>query len=376
MPDFIGGLELSRRFYHEAIRPILDAEFPDLRHSAALIGSGSEVLGYDTERSTDHGWGPRILLFLTADDVEHYRAPIFDTLARQLSRRFLGYSTYFDESPAEPGTAVLADVEPGPINHGVTVTTVEAFWRDHVGLDADAAPTVADSLTLPEQKLLELTAGAVFHDGLGTLAPLRARYAYYPQDVWRYRLAAQWQRLGQLEPFVGRTGEVGDDLGSGLIAASQVRDVMRLCFLMERRYAPYPKWFGAAFARLLCAPTLTPLLTNALRATSWQERERHLSPAYEHVAEMHNALAITPPLDPTVRPFSAGRSRSSSPNASPRRSWPPSPTPPFEPSPAATARSTNSPTAPTSSPTPRSTRSCARSTSRNIAPRRDRAGVG
>lgn len=51
MPKFIPGLELKRLFYEEAIRPILDREFPQLRHSAARLGSGSEVLGYDTELS-------------------------------------------------------------------------------------------------------------------------------------------------------------------------------------------------------------------------------------------------------------------------------------------------------------------------------------
>ncbi len=35
---FIPGIELARRFYREAVRPVLDAEFPGLPHSAALIG--------------------------------------------------------------------------------------------------------------------------------------------------------------------------------------------------------------------------------------------------------------------------------------------------------------------------------------------------
>ncbi|MGH2559363.1 MAG: DUF4037 domain-containing protein [Thermomicrobiales bacterium] len=303
MPNFVPGLELSRSFYHEAIRPILDAEYPGLRHSAALFGYGSDVLGYDTERSTDHEWGPRAWLFLAADDLPAHHDRVRDTLAHRLPPRFLSYSTHFGESSQETGTATLAEPAAGPINHKVSVVSLEGFARDQFSLDAHAEPTAAVWLALPEQKLLELTAGAVFHDGLGTLAPLRARYTSYPEDVWRHRLAAQWQRLSQLEPFVGRTGEVTDDLGSALIAASQVRDLMRLCFLIERRYAPYPKWFGTAFARLSCAPTLTPMLTNVLRAGSWQERETHLTPVYQHVAVMHNALGITPPLDPTVRPF-------------------------------------------------------------------------
>ena len=62
--DFIPGLELSRLFYAEQVRPLLDASFSGLPHSAALIGWGSDVLGFDTARSTDHNWGPRVQLFL------------------------------------------------------------------------------------------------------------------------------------------------------------------------------------------------------------------------------------------------------------------------------------------------------------------------
>ena len=54
MTAFIPGLELSRLFYQEAVRPILDAVFPGLPHSAALLGRGSEVLGFDDAMSTDH----------------------------------------------------------------------------------------------------------------------------------------------------------------------------------------------------------------------------------------------------------------------------------------------------------------------------------
>ena len=54
------GLELSRRFYFEAVRPILDRSFPDLEHAAALIGHGSELLGFDDELSQDHQWGARV----------------------------------------------------------------------------------------------------------------------------------------------------------------------------------------------------------------------------------------------------------------------------------------------------------------------------
>jgi hypothetical protein len=39
-------------------------------------------------------------------------------------------------------------------------------------------------------------------------------------------------------------------LGSRIVAARQVRELMRPGFLLERNYWPYPKWFGTAFGRL------------------------------------------------------------------------------------------------------------------------------
>ncbi len=49
MPEFIPGLELSRLFYWEVVRPLMDRHYPGLPHAAALIGLGSEVLGFDTQ---------------------------------------------------------------------------------------------------------------------------------------------------------------------------------------------------------------------------------------------------------------------------------------------------------------------------------------
>ncbi len=102
---------------------------------------------------------------------------------------------------------------------------------------------------------------------------------------------------------MGRAGFVGDEIGSALIGSRLIRDLMRLCFLMERQYAPYPKWFGTAFGRLACAKDLSPLLRGAQLAATWPERERHLAAACEYAAGMHNALKITTPMPAKAAPF-------------------------------------------------------------------------
>jgi hypothetical protein len=99
---------------------------------------------------------------------------------------------------------------------------------------------------------------------------------------------------------VNHCGDVGDELGSQLIASRIIQKLMKLCFLMKRRYAPYSKWFGKAFAQLSCAEQLTPLFERVLLAHSWKQREDYLSIVYKIIAQMHNALSLTKPLETSV----------------------------------------------------------------------------
>ena len=200
---------------------------------------------------------------------------------------------------------ILTESGGGLVEHLVTVATVREMLHAYLAYDWHPGQPIPpqDWLTFPEQKLRTLTAGAVYHEGLGDLARMRADLHYYPLDVWLYLLACGWRRVDQEEPFMGRCGDVGDDLGSRIIAGRLVRDLMRLCFLMERVYTPYSKWFGTGFSRLGCAATLTSVFERVLSAGDWKERERHLSEAYRVVAGMHNALGITEPMPTEVSPF-------------------------------------------------------------------------
>lgn len=301
-PDFIPGLELSRRFYTEAVHPVLDAAIPALAHSAARIGSGSEVLGFDTPRSADHEWGPRLQLFLSPADVTHHGHHIEKLLSERLPKTFHGYPTHFAPAVEASDIRVMQATD-GPVHHRVDIADVDDWAAGQLGFTPSEGVATTDWLATPTQRLAEITSGAVFHDGLGELVPLRERLAWYPHDLWLYVLACQWKRISQEEAFVGRCGEVGDELGSAVVGARLVRDLMRLVLLMDRSYPPYGKWLGSAFARAAAAPELTPHLTGTLAATDWKTRERHLAKAYEHVATLHNELALTAAVDPTTRPY-------------------------------------------------------------------------
>ena len=303
MSKFIPGLELSRLFYLEAVKPIFETSFPDLRYSATLIGGGSEVLGFDTEMSADHDWGTRLMIFLEEDDFIKYRELIDQTLRCKLPYKFRGYSTNFGlPDPNDNGTRLLEDIDVGTVSHRVEILTIRGFFLVYFNFDLRQPIEPADWLTFQEQKLRTITAGAIYYDAIGLWETL-AQFSYYPKDVWLYLLASGWNRIGQEEHLMGRAGIVGDEIGSAIIASRLVRDLMRLCFLMEKQYAPYPKWFGKAFSELKCADELSPVFKKVLSAETWREREKFLAQVYEYVAEMHNALEITEPLPAKVDKF-------------------------------------------------------------------------
>ena len=298
---FIKGLDLGHLLYEEAVAPTLARHLPHLAHSAALLGPGSEVLGFDDPQSSDHDWGPRLMLFLDEVDLPAHRDEIDALMRQELPREVHGYP--IDLAVARASAAQTGEARQQSPGHWIRVLAVRPFFEQVLRFDPTEHICAVDWVSVPEQLLRSLTGGRVFHDGLGQLAPIRSRLRYYPHDVWLYLLVAQWSRIGQEEAFMGRCGQVDDDLGSRLVAARLVRDLMRLCFLMEQQYAPYIKWLGTAFARLDCAAELGPVLSRALTADSWQARERPLTRAYECVARMHNDLHITDPLPARVSPY-------------------------------------------------------------------------
>ncbi len=288
MSDFIHCLDLCKLLHQEIIQPALDVAFPGLPYAAAVIGAGSEVLGFDDMISSDHDWSPHVTLFLNGDDCARDGDAVRGALREALPPSFQGYP-----------------VSMGPPSHDYRCTevrTVRDFILSYLSFDPNNDLQPLDWLTFPEQKLRSITAGAVYHDGVG-LEALRHRFAYYPHDVWIYLLLAGWGRIGQEEHLMGRAGSAGDEVGAAIIASRLVRDLMRLCFLMEKQYAPYPKWFGTAFKTLKCADGLLPILQEIQLAPTWEEREKHFAEAWERLGAIHNALDITEPIQVEYSPF-------------------------------------------------------------------------
>jgi hypothetical protein len=281
VPPFVPGRDLAAGFYHDVVAGIVGGR----PHSAGFIGWGSDVLGFDSARSTDHGFGPRLQVFVAAAEVEALAADLDD----RLPDRYRDWPVRFgwDE---------------WPVTHHVEVATIDHWIDSYLAIDCSRPLKDEDWLLMPQQRLLTVTEGPVFSDGLGRLEPLREQLRWYPDPVWLFVLASQWQRVSQEEAFVGRAAEAGDEIGSRLVAGRIARDLIRMCFLIERRYAPYSKWLGTAFGQLAAAAEIGPALEAAL-APIYSEREVGLGRAYEAVARRFNGLGLTKPVEPTLRTF-------------------------------------------------------------------------
>lgn len=268
-----GGIELARRYHEDVVAPLLGVRRPGLRYAAGRLGSGSDVLGLDDATSRDHDWGLRLTLLVEADHVAAVERHLEDGLPDHYAGRPTRFATTWDPT----------------VRQRVEVATAEGFVASRLGLDAAAGLSSVDWLCLTGQSVLEVTAGPVFSDTLGTLTGLRRTLEWYPDDVWRYVVAAGWIRLGEDLPLLGRTGQRGDDLGSRVLCGRLAGTAMHLAFLLSRRWPPYPKWLGTLLTPLPVARDLLPALTSAMSAEHWTGRQAAIA---EALAALHEAQRL------------------------------------------------------------------------------------
>ncbi|WP_114853341.1 DUF4037 domain-containing protein [Brachybacterium sp. YJGR34] len=276
MAEQITGAELARSLYEEVIAPVVEVP-----HAACLIGEGSEVQGFDDARSRDHEWGPRLQLFVDADDVDRTAR----TVRSALPVRHRGYPTRW------------FSLEAGEVADHLEIMTLAQWMAARLPTIPMAPADAADWLAMPQQHLRQLLAGPVLHDDIGELTALRGALAWYPTDVWRWMLACQWHLMGQAHALLGRTLETGDRRGAALLSARLDELMMEMAFLQEKVHRPYAKWFGRAFDELEVAAELGALLDEGAGG-----REAALL----LLARRHDALGLAEPVGGRIEHFAVG----------------------------------------------------------------------
>jgi hypothetical protein len=280
------GAECSRLYYEHLVGPAVDARWPGLPRAAGRLGSGSDVLGLDDAVSRDHDWGLRLNLLVSADMAAHVDAYLEETLPESFEGLPTRFRTTWDAHR----------------RHRVQVQDVASFVHSRTGVDLRDPLSTDDWLMLTGQAVLEVTAGPVFVDTDGALTASRAALCWYPDEMWKYVVAADWARLAQELPFVGRTAEVGDDLGSRVVTARLVEVATHLAHLVDRRWPPYSKWLGTSLTRLPRSHVVAEPLARALISTHWRTREDGLVQAVRTLSRLQ-ADAGLPTVDDPVEQF-------------------------------------------------------------------------
>jgi hypothetical protein len=151
----------------------------------------------------------------------------------------------------------------GDGRHHITITTAQRFLELTIGYSAVPVTDVR-WLLIAEQRLLEFTGGEIFFDAVGEVTALRKQFSYFPDSVWKYRLAYAFESLGWTVDMIGLCAQRGDLLSMHLNAAVTVARIARLTFLLNRKYCPgYAKWLHREFKKLpIAAREIEGLLTN------------------------------------------------------------------------------------------------------------------
>lgn len=229
----MNGRQLSNGLFRDAILPTLRERFPEDVDAvaAAAVGEGSDVLGYDDAISWDHNSGPRVAVFLADDRFDDIGDQLFDTLKAALPTHYAGVPlTWTQWSPA---------------------LRVLPLHRYHAqALDrTDLPSSELDWLRCDEQTLLELTAGAIFHDPSGSLEAIRRRLAHYPPAVRHFLLRICFARMSEVAG-VERSIRRGDWIATNHCVAFFVHFAIRAAHLLARCYCPYHKWMAHSLRQI------------------------------------------------------------------------------------------------------------------------------
>ncbi|GLC78333.1 DUF4037 domain-containing protein [Lacrimispora brassicae] len=290
--NFIKGLDLCEQFFNDIAKPVLNKHFSSTTYSAGLIGYGSDVLGFDDEISTDHMWGPRFYLFLREKDIT-LKNEILDTFAKEFPYEYKGYSVNFSTPGLNDGGIRQPEfISNGVVSPLVFIHTISEYLNTYLGVGNFDNLSELDWLTFSEHRLLTLTSGKLFLDGLN-IHDLLEKTNFYPESVKLFLIASNWSLIAEEQAFVRRCYDVGDELGSVLACSRIAERLIRLSFLYCNQYAPYSKWFGKAFGLLPIDKTIKTTIFNAVTATNIEDRENRIVLAQKLLADLHNKLKIT-----------------------------------------------------------------------------------
>lgn len=257
-------VHISRAFFDEVVRDILESEMPDIAGQAAcgVFGYGSECFGMDDEVSRDHHFGLRIDMLLPDSVHKEWASRIIETVGARLPASFKGY-----------------DLREGHVaGSGVAPESLEAFLGRTIGL-AGAPTTHAEWLSMPEEDIVHVTNGEVWYDPSGRFTSIREALTYYPEPVWLRRISHWCRYFSGMGVYALNRALIRKNYQYASITfARSIKWAIEIAFLLNKQYFPYDKWLDAYFRRLpTLADAMVPLVDEAVQLeTGWDRKLRIL----------------------------------------------------------------------------------------------------
>ena len=270
-------IDSSRDFFTSVVKPILDKEFPTETSQACFgfFGYGSEVLHQDDALSKDHHWGMRINGLLPDRLFKNCHEEIQKVVRVQLPDTWRGQA--------------LAGMLSG--GQCLSLLSFEDYLTQTIGIDH--APRIFEEwLGIPEEDIMHIVAGEIWHDPSGRFTAIRQTLdGYYPEPV-RLRRIAHWCRYfsGMGTYALKRAILRGNELYATTTFAKAIRLGIQLAFLLDKKFFPYDKWLLAYFERLprLAGP-LRPLVNEAVALSTGWDRKLEL---LDYMADILDATMV------------------------------------------------------------------------------------
>lgn len=268
-PLRISGLERARLWSSEVAQHI-ELNFPALtpRLCLALVGTGSECLGYDDDISEDHDFTTRCQIFLDSKDYTDYGEPL-----RQ----------YFST-----------------ITKGkVQVMLISQFYRAYT-LYEKGPYSLYEYRRVPQDLLRTATNGEVFLDNLGLFTSIRNRLLnYYPEDIRLRKIAFCLNKMAQSGQYnLPRMLNRGDLVAAELARAEFIKYYLDLIHLLNKVYAPFYKWLFKSSTTLTILGNTTKRLIPKLIEESLADAPKTIETlVLEVIRHLHQEHLSTSSID-------------------------------------------------------------------------------
>lgn len=234
----MNGIELSKGYYEEYGKPMLEKDFADVLPYLAvgIVGSGSDRFGFDDEISRDHDFEPGFCIFLPGEEIVDRRK------AFQLERAY-------SKLPKEYGGEKRQPMSPVGGNRNGVIRTAD-FYAASVG-SPNGDLSVEMWISIPDSALAEAVNGEIWLDNYGEFSKIRNRINNMPEDILLKRIAGNILIMAQAGQYnFLRCMDHGEFEASQLACHDYVNAAMKAFFLLNHRYLPYYKWSFRALRQL------------------------------------------------------------------------------------------------------------------------------